>query len=130
MKKKYKKRKRYKRIVEIKTNKCGWKKVELLSVNKGGTITFKDKDGNIVKRKMKRIRMGIVKKVPQKIEGFRTNKWFKKFKTKRKRRRVKKRGRGSGVRWRKGAGRKDGYKVQSRTKVHSVDFVLGEDIRV
>ena len=44
-----------KQFVEIKTNRLGWTEVELISVNKGGTITIKLKD-QLIKRKAKHIR--------------------------------------------------------------------------
>ena len=56
-------RKKYKRFIEIKTNRKGWTVVELISVNKGGTITFKLK-GQIIKRKLKHIRWSIKYRIP------------------------------------------------------------------
>ena len=54
--KKYKKKKFYKKLIEIKSNKKGWTVVELLSVNKGGTVTIKTIDGHVIKRKINHIR--------------------------------------------------------------------------
>lgn len=50
-KKFYKKKKIYKRLIEIKSIRKGWVIVELLSINKGGTITIKTIDGHVIKRK-------------------------------------------------------------------------------
>lgn len=66
-KKKYnpkKKKKIYKRFAEIKSNRKGWVMVELLSINKGGTITIKTIDGHIIKRKWgKRMKLSPVKRI-------------------------------------------------------------------
>ena len=51
-----KKKKIYKRLIEIKSNLKGWVVVELLSINKGGTITIKTIDGHVIKRKINKIR--------------------------------------------------------------------------
>jgi len=56
------KKKTYKRLIEIKTNKKGWFVVELLSINKGNTITIRIKDGQIIKRKATNIRWSVSKK--------------------------------------------------------------------
>jgi len=51
-----KKKKYYKRLIEIKSRAKGWTVVELLSVNKGGTITIKTIEGHVIKRKIDHIR--------------------------------------------------------------------------
>ena len=79
-------------LIEIKTNKNGWIEVELLSVNKGGTITIKYK-GNIIKRKIKNVRWHVTERVV-KEQGYTVNsdnKKDKRFKTKKRRRKFKKR---------------------------------------
>ena len=55
-KKYHKKKKFYKKLIEIKSCRKGWIVVELLSVNKGGTVTIKTIDGHVIKRKMDHIR--------------------------------------------------------------------------
>ena len=59
----YKKKKFYKKFIEIKSNKKGWTVVELLSVNKGGTVTIKTIDGHTIKRKIDHIRWSPVKRL-------------------------------------------------------------------
>lgn len=51
-----KKKKYYKRLIEIKSRAKGWTVVELLSINKGGTITIKTIEGHVIKRKIDHIR--------------------------------------------------------------------------
>lgn len=78
-------------LIQIKNAKKRWITVELISINKGGTITFKYK-GNVIKRKAEKIKWEVVDRVA-KTQGFKvtsSNK-DKKFKTKRKRNKFKKR---------------------------------------
>lgn len=78
-------------LIQIKNAKKRWITVELLSVNKGGTITIKYK-GNIIKRKAVKIRWEVVETIP-KAQGFTSNSSSKdkRFKTKRRRNKFKKR---------------------------------------
>ena len=62
-KKYHKKKKFYKKLIEIKSCKKGWTVVELLSVNKGGTVTIKTIDGHIIKRKIDHIRWSPIKRI-------------------------------------------------------------------
>jgi len=62
-KKYYKKKKFYKKLIEIKSSKKGWTVVELLSVNRGGTVTIKTIDGHVIKRKIDHIRWSPTKRL-------------------------------------------------------------------
>ena len=77
-----------KRMVEIFSRKHGWTVVELLSVNGDGTITIKLSSGQVIKRKIKRVRWAIARRIINKVKGVDKN-WGKNFRTKRRRRRVK-----------------------------------------
>lgn len=81
--------KRKYKLIEIKTNTKGWHEVELISINKGGTITIRLPSGEILIRKMVRIRFGRTKRVRNLLkEGNKRS--LKYLKTKKKRRRGKK----------------------------------------
>jgi len=82
-------KKKKKWIVEIKTNRYGWYRVELLSINKGGTITVKLPSGEIVTKNTQHIHWGKTKRV---VDTTRENgrKAFKYMKTKKKRRKANK----------------------------------------
>lgn len=82
-------KKRYK-LIEIKTNTKGWHEVELMSVNKGGTITIRlPISEEIVTRKMTHVRWGRSKKIRNLLKGG-NKRSLKYLKTKKKRRRGKK----------------------------------------
>lgn len=63
-----KKKKRKKRLIEIKTRRNKWQTVELLSINKGGSITVKSFSGEITYRnKRTGIHWGIIKRVDKNL---------------------------------------------------------------
>lgn len=57
-----KKKKKWKKLVEIKTNKKGWHVVELLKILKGGKVLLKLSSGETIRRHTRKLRWHINKK--------------------------------------------------------------------
>jgi hypothetical protein len=57
-----KKKKKYKRLIQIKTNTSGWKTVELIKFLRGNRMLIRLPTGEIIRRKNKNVRLSIVKK--------------------------------------------------------------------
>ena len=57
------KNKKWKNLVEIKTNTCGWRTVELIKVLSNNRVLLKLSSGELISRKRKHMRLGTRKKV-------------------------------------------------------------------
>lgn len=78
----------YKGYIEVKTNKNGWTKVELLE-NRGGILIIKMPDGQVIGRKSTNIRP-VIKRIEGKKSSGTHDSFTRKFKTKKKRNKLKK----------------------------------------
>ena len=68
-KKRYKKNKKYKRMVEIRTRRNNWTRAEFLGYVKGGKVKLRLISGEIINRKHKKMRWGVTKIVLKKYKA-------------------------------------------------------------
>jgi len=57
------KKKKWKRLVEIKTNTKGWHVVELIKILRSNKVLLKLSSGEIIRRSIKNMRWGISRKI-------------------------------------------------------------------